>query len=168
MMMKKRKLTTAQGPKESLLSRLKLQAGYYVMILPAVLCLLLFNYAPMAGLYMGFTDYKPAKGIFGSRFIGLTHFKQFFTSIDFVRVFRNTLLYSASRIVIVNLLTGIVFALLLYEIRSRLANKVYHTCMLLPSFIAWTVISGALLILLHPDNGLVNDFLKNLGLQTVS
>ena len=103
MMMKKRKLTTAQGPKESLLSRLKLQAGYYVMILPAVLCLLLFNYAPMAGLYMGFTDYKPAKGIFGSRFIGLTHFKQFFTSIDFVRVFRNTLLYSASRIVIVNL-----------------------------------------------------------------
>ena len=147
---------------------LKLQAGYYFMILPAVACLLLFNYAPMIGLYMAFIDYKPAKGIFGSRLVGLTHFRQFFTSIDFVRVFRNTLLYSVARIMIVNLLTGVVFALLLYEIRSRTANKVYHTCMLLPSFIAWTVVSGSLLILLHPDNGMVNALLRSLGMQTVS
>ena len=166
--MKERERTTARRPKEGLLSRLKLQAGYYIMILPAVLCFLLFNYAPMVGLYMGFTDYKPAKGIFGSRFIGLVHFRQFFSSIDFVRVFRNTLLYSVARIALVNLLAGIVFALLLYEIRSRTANKIYHTSMLLPSFLAWTVVSASLLILLHPDNGLLNALLRKLGMQPIS
>jgi len=166
--MKTRNLPQTLTAKESFLSRLKLQGGYYLMILPAVMCFLLFNYAPMIGVYMGFTDYKPARGIFGSRFVGLAHFRQFFGSVDFVRVFRNTLLYSIARIALVNLLTGMIFALLLYEIRSKLANKIYHTCMLLPAFLAWTVISAALLIILHPDKGLLNVLLKSMGLEAVS
>ena len=155
-------------PKRTFLEEAKIQTGYYLMILPAVLCFLLFSYIPLVGLYMAFTEYKPAKGIFGSSFVGLAHFRQFFGSMDFVRVFRNTILYSLGRIFLLNIVTGIVFALLLYEIRSHMTNKIYHTCMLLPAFLSWTVVSACLLIMLHPDNGLINALLQSLGLQPIS
>ena len=153
--------------RERFLSKLKTQLGYYVMIIPAVCCLLLFNYIPMAGIYLAFIDFKPAKGILGSKFVGLKHFKTFFTSLDFERVFRNTLLYNVARIALVSLLAGVVFALLLYEIRSKVANKVFHTCMLLPSFLSWSVVSAALLILLHADNGMINSILEFFGLPSI-
>ena len=61
-----------------------------------------------------------------------------------------------------------VFAVLLYEIRSKMANKVYHTCMLLPAFLSWTVVSATLMIMLQPDRGLVNGVLTTFGLDTVN
>jgi len=78
------------------------------------------------------------------------------------------LLYNIGRVLIVSLLAGMIFALLLYEIKSKIANKVYHTCMLLPAFLSWTVVSAALMILLQPDNGLINSALKSFGMQPIS
>ena len=154
--------------REGRLARLKTQIGYYIMILPSVFMILLFNYVPMAGIYVAFTDYKPAKGMFGGKFVGFKHFKLFLESMDFERVLRNTLLYNVARIIIISLLVGVVFALLLYEIKSKMTNKIYHTCMLLPAFISWTVTSAALLVLLHADNGLVNDLLVKLGAEPIA
>lgn len=141
----------------------KTQLGYYIMFLVPAIWMFIFSYLPMTGIYMAFTDYKPAKGIWASPFVGLKNFKQFFSSPDVVRVFRNTILYNVGRIVLVSIICGMLFALLLYEIRSRVANKVFHTCMLLPSFLSWTVISAALLIFLHPDSGIANSLVKAFG-----
>jgi len=149
-------------------SNWKTQLGYYLMIALPVMCIILLSYVPMFGVYLGFIDYKPAKGILGSKFVGLANFEQFFTSYDFVRVFRNTLGYNLAKILLVNLLAGMVFAVLLYEIKSRVANKIYHTCMLLPAFLAWTVVSAALMILLQPDHGLINGLLETLGMNPIS
>lgn len=149
-------------------SNWKTQLGYYLMLLPPALWIVLFSYIPMVGIYMAFIDYKPAKGIWGSEFVGLKHFREFFNSYDFARVFRNTIGYNLGRVVIVSLLAGMVFAVLLYEIRSKAANKIYHTCMLLPSFLSWTVVSAALMIMLQPDNGMVNSILTTFGLQPIS
>ena len=149
-------------------SNWKTQLGYYLMIAVPVIWIILVNYVPMFGVYLGFIDYKPAKGFFGSKFVGLANFEQFFTSYDFVRVFRNTLGYNLARILFVNVLAGMVFAVLLYEIKSKVANKIYHTCMLLPAFLAWTVVSAALMILLQPDKGLVNGFLEVIGMNPIS
>lgn len=146
----------------------KTQIGYYLMFAAPALCMILWNYAPMFGLSMAFVDYKPQKGIFGSEFVGLKNFVQFFGSADFVRVFRNTLAYNIVRITLINLLCGMFFALLLYEIRNKVANKIYHTCMLLPSFLSWTVVSATLLIILHPSSGLLNKLLETMGIQVVS
>lgn len=146
----------------------KTQFGYYLMFILPALLILVFNYIPMAGIYMGFTDYKPIKGIFGSEFVGLKHFIRFFNGKDFRIVFRNTLFYNIGRIVIVNLGCGILFALLLYEIKSRVGNKVFHTCMLLPAFLSWTVISAAVLIILQPDKGLLNGFLELFNVHKIN
>ena len=154
--------------REGRLARIKTQIGYYIMILPSVLMLLLFNYVPMAGIYVAFTDYKPAKGMFGGKFVGFKHFKLFIEGMDFERVLRNTLLYSIANIILISLLVGVIFALLLYEIKSKMANKVYHTCMLLPAFISWTVTSAALLVLLHADKGMLNSLIVKLGGEPVA
>lgn len=154
----------ARPSKQRVLSQL----GYYCMILLPVLWFVVFCYIPMVGVGLAFVDYKPAKGIFGSDFVGLKFFREFFTSYDFVRVFRNTLLYSVGKILIVSLLCGVLFALFLYEIKGKLTAKVYHTCMLLPSFLSWSVVSAALMLVLQPDNGFLNSILEVLGLQPIS
>jgi len=146
----------------------KTQLGYYTMLLPPALIIFLFSYVPMIGVYIGFVDYKPAKGIFGSKFVGLKYFQEFLSSYDIGRVFRNTMLYNIGKILLVSLLGGMIFALLLYEIRSKVANKVYQTCMLLPAFLSWTVVSAALMILLQPDRGVVNSLLTSIGLEPIN
>lgn len=53
----------------------------YIMMLPALLYMIIFNYLPMTGLYMAFTDFSPFNGdtilecVFGSPFAGLKYFK---------------------------------------------------------------------------------------------
>lgn len=103
-MRKKKELTPELRPKRTFAETLKDQVGYYLMILPAVVCFLIFSYGPMIGIYMAFTDYKPVKGVFGSKWVGLTHFRKFFSSLDFTRVFRNTLMYNILRIALVSAL----------------------------------------------------------------
>lgn len=63
----------------------------YVLILPAITALILFRYAPMYGLQIAFKDFKPAKGIIDSRWVGLKHFKNFINSYQFDKVLRNTI-----------------------------------------------------------------------------
>ena len=146
----------------------KTQLGYYAMFLVPALWMLLFSYLPMAGIYLAFIDYKPVKGVFGSAFVGLKFFKRFFSSIDCRRIITNTLMYNIVRIVLLNVIVGMVFALLLYEIKSRTANKIFQTAMLLPSFLSWTVVSAALMMLLHPSRGVLNEILALFGLSPVS
>lgn len=167
MISKKKGTVSKRYIQKKVCSSWKTQIGYYLMFAGPAFCMILFNYIPMLGIYMAFIDYKPAKGFFGSKFIGLNNFIEFFDSIDFIRVFRNTVGYNLGRILIVNLLAGMILALLLYEIKSRVGNKIYHTCMLLPSFISWTVVSASLLIILHPDHGIINKFLEMSGMQSV-
>lgn len=61
------------------------------LALPAIILLLVFNYAPMFGIVLAFKDYKVPKGIWGSPWVGLDNFKFFFESQDAFRVIRNTL-----------------------------------------------------------------------------
>ena len=143
----------------------KVQLGYYLMMCLPVLVLILFNYVPMAGIYMAFVDFKPAKGIFGSDWVGLKWFLQFFRSMDFPRIFRNTILYNLVNILLVKIGCGVFFALLLYEIKSRLANKVFQTAMLLPNFLSWTVISACLYMFLAGGTGFFNQFLEAMGIN---
>ncbi len=147
--------------------KMKTQLGYYLMFCVPALWMFVFNYIPMAGTYLSLIDYKPAKGIFGSTFVGLKNYIKFFSSMDFARIFRNTILHNLASIFIVYLGCGILFALLLYEIKSKIGNKVFQTSMLLPSFLSWTVVSSALFMLLSPDRGLINSILVSLGFERV-
>ena len=61
----------------------------YLLFLPAVVLFGIFNYAPMFGIVMAFENFKPTKGFFGSKWVGMANFMDLFSSEEFFQVFRN-------------------------------------------------------------------------------
>ena len=47
------------------------QRYLWLMLLPALIYLILFVYKPLSGWLMAFQNYSPAKGIWGSKWVGL-------------------------------------------------------------------------------------------------
>ena len=76
---------------KSLLKQMKQYLPFYLFVLPAIVCVILFNYMPMGGIVIAFKNYKMARGIAGSEWVGLKHFKTLFSDPNFYRVLRNTL-----------------------------------------------------------------------------
>ncbi|MCM1539839.1 MAG: ABC transporter permease subunit [Blautia sp.] len=126
----------------------------YLMILPVLAYFVIYHYYPMYGMIISFFDYVPTKGIFGSNFVGLKHFRAFLEDPYFFRTMRNTL-----SINLLLLLFGfpfpIVFAILLNELRSARFRKVTQTVTYMPHFISTVVICGLML-----------DFCKSKGVIT--
>lgn len=49
----------------------------YLLILPVVLYFIIFCYYPMYGAQIAFRDYRATRGILGSEWVGLEHFRRF-------------------------------------------------------------------------------------------
>lgn len=133
-----------------------------MLMIPAIVLLLIFNYAPFIGVYMAFVDYNPNLGIFESPFVGLENFKFFFASKDAVRVIRNTVGYSLV-FLMVDLFFAVGLALLLYHLHSRRGVKIYNTIVLLPRFLSWVLVAFIVYIILSPSHGLANGIIEALG-----
>ena len=133
-----------------------------ILMIPATILLLIFNYAPFVGVYMAFVDYNPNLGIFDSPFVGLENFKFFFTSKDAIRIVRNTLGYSLA-FLMVDLIFAVGLALLLYNLHSKRGIKIYNTIVLLPRFLSWVLVAFIVYIVLSPSHGLANNFIEALG-----
>lgn len=136
------------------------------MVLPGILFLLVFAYTPMFGLLMAFQDYVPAKGVFGSEFVGLQHFKYLFTLPDILQVTQNTV-YIAFWKIFFNTIIPIVFAILLNEIRVSWLKKSVQTIVYLPHFLSW-VILGSVVVSLFNLDGAINQILLSLGLEKMN
>lgn len=116
----------------------------YWMFFPVVVYVLIMNYVPMAGLIMGFEDYSFTKGIFGSRFVGLKNFRDFFSGLFFTRTLRNTLILSGLDLLF-NFPAAILFALLLNELGGLRFKKAVQTVSYMPHFISMIVVAGLIL-----------------------
>ncbi len=126
----------------------------YLMILPMLLFFIIFAYLPMGGLTMAFCNYRPKRGIFGSlfnNFVGLKHFVDFFGSIYFWRILRNTVLLNVWNLIISFPLT-IIVALMINEVKNKLFQKTVQTISYMPYFISMVVVCG-----------IVVDFCKSTG-----
>jgi putative aldouronate transport system permease protein len=131
----------------------------YLMIMPILIYYAIFKFGPMFGLSIAFLDYKPARGILGSRFVGFKHFKAFFTNYYFFRLLRNTI-----KISLCSLLTfpcPIILALLLNELKSAKFSKVAQTVTYIPHFIS-TVVVCSMVIVLTGSGGAITQILHAL------
>ncbi len=133
-----------------------------LLFIPAVVYFIIFHYVPLYGVIIAFKDYKFNKGIMGSAWVGLEHFRTLFGMESFWQVFRNTIIISVWKFVCEFPLT-IVFALLLNEITQTKFKKVVQTISYLPHFISWVVMGGILMQLLSPSTGPINQAIKALG-----
>lgn len=142
------------------------QKYYWAMILPGLVLVAIFEYGPMFGITMAFQDYVPAKGILGSKWVGLKHFKAMLAIPDCGRILRNTLALSFGKI-FGTMLLAIVFAILLNEIRITRLKKITQTIVYLPHFLGWVVLAGVVRNILGPD-GLLNALLELLNLEKLN
>jgi putative aldouronate transport system permease protein len=110
----------------------------YLMILLPLVWLIIFCYGPMGGLWMAFTNYRLSTGIFGSKFVGFTHFINFFTRPSFWSLIRNTF-----QINIYSLLVGfpmpVILALSLNMCRNKPVKKTVQMITYAPFFISTVV-----------------------------
>ncbi len=65
------------------------------MLIFPMLHVFIFCYCTLYGLLIAFKDYKYARGIWGSQWVGFKNFEFFVKSNDFFRLIRNTLSLNA-------------------------------------------------------------------------
>ena len=138
----------------------------YIMIAPVVAYYVIFCYWPMYGIQIAFRDFIPRLGFFGSPWVGLDHFKRFFSSYNFLTLLGNTLKLSIYGL-LVSFPIPILFSLLLNYLPGKGFRKTVQTISYAPNFISMVVMCGMITIFLYPDTGVINQVIKSLGGESV-
>jgi putative aldouronate transport system permease protein len=139
-----------------------------IMMLPGLIYLLVNNYLPMFGLIIAFKDINYAKGIFASDWIGFKNFEYLFSTRDAFIITRNTILYNGA-FIIINTILAIGVAIMLNEIKNKLAKSFYQSVILLPFLISMVIVSYLGFAFLSEDVGYLNKtILPMLGIEGIS
>ncbi len=138
----------------------------HLMLLPSVIVVLIFSYGPIAGLVMAFQDFQEGKGWFGSPWVGLDNFKFLLLLPGSLQSLWNTIFISFGK-GLFGLITPLVAALLLSELRSVHYKRTLQTILYLPHFLSWVILSGILIDVLSPSSGIVNNVLKLFGIPPI-
>ncbi len=168
-------LNNVQHSQKQLLKRLIAHRAFYVMLIPAVLYILIFCYAPMGGVVLAFKKFKmnaasvipdiPALRFFGTfghmEWVGLDWFKKLFAKPDFWRAFSNTLQISLCRLLI-EFPVPILLALIINEMRQGKTKKIYQTLFTFPHFLSWVLVVS-LMRLLFQSGGTINAMITAAG-----
>lgn len=142
---------------------------FHLMLLIPVILLFIYNILPIpAGILMAFQNFQPGKGFLGSKFVGLKNFRKLLLLPDTMPALMNTLSIAVWKIA-GNLVTAIIFALLLNEIRTKWFKRTVQTITYLPYFLSWVILSGILIKFLSPGStassmGFLNTLLIQMGI----
>jgi putative aldouronate transport system permease protein len=149
-----------------LLHELNKNKALYLMTLPAMLLLFLFNYFPMGGIILAFKNFNLSNGIFASPWMHpiFENFRFFFTSDNWVRVTRNTILLNLMFIV-VGTVINVGLAILLNETKSRWFQRTAQSLTLLPYFISWIVVGVFAYNIFNYEHGMINEIVARFGVE---
>ncbi len=160
----KQKIVTSNGTIRT--NKRKIDASdiqlYSLCLLP-MLVTFVFSYLPMVGLVIAFKNYKFNLGMWGSEWVGLQNFEFFVKSDVFVELIRNTLGNNLLFIVF-GVAASIFVAILLFELKSRNATKVFQTLLITPHFMSWVIVAYMVLAILSPTAGYLNQLLGAFGI----
>ncbi|HEX2927342.1 MAG TPA: ABC transporter permease subunit [Ruminiclostridium sp.] len=143
-------------------SRFWAQRDLQAMALPGVLWMIIFNFIPMYFIVIAFMRYNVAKGVLGSRWVGLRNFHEFFTDDRFWIVMKDTFGLNILRLII-GFPIPIIFAILLNELISVRFKKLVQTVSYLPHFLSWIIVGGIMYNWLS-DTGMLTQLLVKLGI----
>jgi putative aldouronate transport system permease protein len=151
--------------KKTTWKKIKKSKYLYLMMLIPIVYYVLFHYMPLYGVLISFKDYKVAKGVWGSPWVGFKWFEKFLTDEYFWKLVRNTLLLN-----IYGLLWGfpipIALALMLNEVSSSGFKRIIQSVSYLPHFISTVVVCGMVMNFLSLD-GIINRFVAFLGFDKI-
>ena len=141
--------------------RLKKDWQLHLLLLFPLAILFIYHYLPMGGVLMAFQNYKPAKGIWGSDWVGWNNYRLLWSMQGFVYAVRNSFTIALAKIIL-NVAVPVSFALLLNEMGNVRMKKTVQTIVYMPHFISW-VLMASIIIRLLSYNGVVNRALEALG-----
>ncbi len=139
----------------------------FLMAVPGILFLFLFNYVPLYGILIAFKDFNISKGILGSEWVGFKNFEFFLESDKLLLVIKNTLLLNVLFIVFTTIF-AIASAVLLNEIRVHWFKRVSQSLIFLPYFMSWVVISMIVNAFLGGQSPTLNNWLSSVSLPEVN
>lgn len=160
------------GVKRSLKARKKVKEilknkSFYLMMLPGIIFFLIYRYIPMYGIVIAFKKFSIGRGIWGSKWIGLENFSDFFSSPVFDMVMTNTIVISLYKLVLC-FPAPIILALMLNEVRRKSFQKVVQTVVCLPYFISWVVLGSISLVFFAPKTGVIPSVVMRLTGNTMN
>ncbi|WP_249367620.1 MULTISPECIES: ABC transporter permease subunit [unclassified Actinomyces] len=136
--------------------------------MPFLVLVLLFSYLPLLGWVYSLFDFRPARGLTNSEFVGLQWFRMLVQSPtqvqQILRVLANTL--GMSFLGIATSLLPLGFAVLLNEIQAKRFRNLVQTLTTLPNFISWVLVY-MIAFALFSSTGMVNSTMLSLGLIDV-
>lgn len=133
----------------------------YLLMLPALAATALFAYAPMYGVQIAFKDYRIRSGIWGSQWVGLSHFERFIKYPNFLPMLRNTLTITLYELA--TFPAAIIIALMINELRGSKYKKTVQMVSYAPHFLSTVVICGMIKLFFGLNGGIVNNALAALG-----
>ena len=141
---------------------IKKERELWLICIPMIIWVGIFFYYPMYGVSMAFVNYIPGKNIFACDWVGLKWFIELFTSPEFGKIIRNTLVISG-----LNILFGfpapIILALMFNEMKNKSTKKIFQTISYLPHFISW-IVAASLVYSMFGSEGVVNEILMKLNM----
>lgn len=138
----------------------------YTMLLPALVCLILFHYVPMYGVTIAFKDIRIGEALWEGTWVGLKHFERLFSSDLFSTIFKNTLVITF----IQNFLLWplpIIFALIVHNCTSKGIRKTVQTISYLPHLMSIVVVVSIVNLFCSQETGLINIVLQKLGFDAI-
>ncbi len=138
----------------------------YLMAIPVIAFFIIFCYVPMYGVLMAFQNYKPQYGIWGSEWVGLKNFADFFGSYYAGRLIRNTFLISFYDLIF-SFPAPIIFALLLNEVKANKFKRTVQTITYMPYFISLVVVAS-IIVEFTSSRGFIVDILSLFGFEKKS
>ncbi len=139
----------------------------YLMLLPPVIYLIIFKYWPIYGLQIAFREYTPVLGFSGSPWVGLKHFKNFFSSYQFVRLLSNTLILGTISL-IASIPCPIILALSINAAKQRKLAKAVQLITYAPYFISTVILVSLVTQLLAVRGGMFNVVRGWMGMDAVN
>jgi putative aldouronate transport system permease protein len=155
--------------KDTYFNKLKRSKQLLIIFSPVIIYYIIFHYLPMMGMLIAFKDFKGFSNLYEfltQNWVGLKWFKEFFSSVYFFRLLRNTFLISFYSI-IWGFPIPIIFALLLNEVENEFFKRFVQTVSYLPYFISTVVVVGMLINFLSPTGGIINILLEKLGRESI-
>jgi multiple sugar transport system permease protein len=133
---------------------------FYLFISPWIIGFLLFGAGPIVGsMVLSFTDWSL---LAPPKWVGLANFRRIFSD-QFVRIaLLNTLYYGVGSVILGTCVSFLLALLLNQKVRGQ---ALFRTAFYLPSVVSGIAVALLWINIFNPDFGLLNQVLRNLGVQ---
>lgn len=136
--------------------KVKRYRGIYLMLLPVLVYFLAFSYYP---LVLGIINsFQKVKILGGSEFAGMDNYINVATSSTYQQALRNSLIVGIGTFLL-QFVLGLVIALLLNEVKNKVARSLIQTVTYIPYLLSWAVVGGLWITIFSPT-GMINGILE--------